>query len=112
MESVAQFAIKYMSANLKKQMGTGLCPTHLLKFDHALAHDLIDNRFDKPWANYPTDLAHSVVLADKKCNSNKRDRLPHIQDLARWSERNARFGDDITAAVRMRIPCDLAAATK
>ncbi len=65
-----------------------------------------------PWAKYPIDLAHNLVLADRKCNGNKRDRLPHFLHLARWSERNDRFEEQITAAVRMRIPCDLPAAMR
>jgi hypothetical protein len=35
------------------------------------------------------------VLADRACNSKKRDRLPAINHLAAWTERNAQFGDQI-----------------
>jgi hypothetical protein len=38
--------------------------------------------------------------------------MPHIDHLAKWSERNLRFGNQIAAAVRMRIPCDLVSTTK
>ena len=65
-----------------------------------------------PWAKYPIDLAHNLVLADRKCNGKKRDRLPHIKHLTVWWERNKASGDAITAAVRTRIPCNLAAAMR
>jgi 5-methylcytosine-specific restriction endonuclease McrA len=37
------------------------------------------------WARYPVDLGHNFVLADSKCNSQKRDRLPacdHLRPLS------------------------------
>lgn len=61
-----------------------------------------------PWAKYPIDLAHNFVLADSKCNGRKRDRMPHVDHLARWSERNRHFADDIVAALKDRLPCDVA----
>lgn len=39
------------------------------------------------WARYPVD-----VLADSRCNSQKRDRLPAHDHLSAWAERNTRFG--------------------
>jgi 5-methylcytosine-specific restriction endonuclease McrA len=39
-----------------------------------------------PWAKYPIDLGHNFVLADTTCNGKKRDRMPCIDHLARWSE--------------------------
>jgi len=47
------------------------------------------------WARYPVDLGHNCVLADRACNSKKRDRLPAFNHLAAWTERNAQFGDQI-----------------
>jgi 5-methylcytosine-specific restriction endonuclease McrA len=49
------------------------------------------------WARYPIDLGHNFVLADVRCNNNKRDRLPACDHLAVWTERNARFGEQIAA---------------
>jgi hypothetical protein len=37
------------------------------------------------------DLGHNFVLADSKCNSQKRDRLPACDHLAAWAERNRLF---------------------
>lgn len=39
-----------------------------------------------PWAKYPADLAHNLVLADRSCNAAKRDRMLHCDHLARWTE--------------------------
>jgi 5-methylcytosine-specific restriction endonuclease McrA len=61
-----------------------------------------------PWAKYPIDLGHNFVLADSKCNGRKRDRMPHVYHLARWSERNRDFAADIVAALKDQLPCDLA----
>lgn len=60
-----------------------------------------------PWAKYPIDLAHNFVLADGRCNNNKRDRMPHVDHLARWSERNRDHGAEITSAVKDQLPYDL-----
>ena len=60
-----------------------------------------------PWAKYPVDLAHNFVLADRGCNGKKRDRMPHVEHLAAWTERNGRYGDQITAALMNQLPCDL-----
>jgi len=43
------------------------------------------------WARYPVDLGHNFVLADSRCNSQKRARLPACDHLAAWAERNAQF---------------------
>jgi 5-methylcytosine-specific restriction endonuclease McrA len=31
-----------------------------------------------PWAKYPADLAHNLVLADRGCNGKKRDRITRV----------------------------------
>jgi len=51
------------------------------------------------WARYPVDLAHNFVLADSNCNSKKRDRLPACEHLAAWTERNASYGAELSAAL-------------
>ena len=63
------------------------------------------------WARYPIDLGHNFVLADRACNNKKRDRLPACNHLAAWTERNARFGDQIGTALENRgIISDLPAS--
>jgi hypothetical protein len=45
-----------------------------------------------PWALYPMDLGHNFVVAHRKCNSDKRDRLASEAHLSAWVERNRSFG--------------------
>jgi hypothetical protein len=54
------------------------------------------------WSRYPTDLGHNFVLADSLCNNKKRDRLPACEHLARWTERNAKYGSQIADEMRER----------
>jgi hypothetical protein len=54
------------------------------------------------WARYLLDLGHNFVLADSRCNSQKRDRLPACDHLALWTERNAQFGTEITSELERR----------
>src|SRR4051812_11286562 len=65
-----------------------------------------------PWSRYPADLAHNLVLADRKCNGQKRDRIPAVTHLAEWSKRNDLFGKQVTAAMPSRLPCDSNASTR
>ena len=59
------------------------------------------------------DLAHNLVLADSRCNGQKRDRLPALKHLAAWTERNAGCGGQIADALRNRsIVADLAASKR
>jgi 5-methylcytosine-specific restriction endonuclease McrA len=51
------------------------------------------------WSRYPVDLGHNFVLADNKCNLQKRERLPACEHLALWTERNAQFSGQIAAAL-------------
>jgi 5-methylcytosine-specific restriction endonuclease McrA len=60
-----------------------------------------------PWSKYPIDLAHNFVLADRGCNSKKRERMPHVDHLARWSERNRLHGQEITSVLKDSLSCDL-----
>ncbi len=34
------------------------------------------------WSRYPSDLGHNFVLADNRCNNQKRGRLPACEHLA------------------------------
>jgi hypothetical protein len=59
-----------------------------------------------PWARYPQDLGHNLVVADVQCNGDKGDRLPAFEHLRRWSSRNVR--PDLTAEfVRRSLPHDI-----
>jgi 5-methylcytosine-specific restriction endonuclease McrA len=55
-----------------------------------------------PWSRYPVDLVHNFVLADSRCNSQKRDRLPAYNYLSAWTERNRQYGDQIGTAMEER----------
>lgn len=65
-----------------------------------------------PWAKYPIDLGHNLVLADSRCNNSKRDRMPHADHLADWAERNREHGEAIEAALNEQLPCDLACTNR
>jgi hypothetical protein len=54
------------------------------------------------WARYPVDLGHNFVLADDRCNSKKRERLPACEHLAAWTERNATYGSHIANELERR----------
>jgi hypothetical protein len=45
-----------------------------------------------PWALYPMDLGHNFVVAHRKCNSEKRERLASEEHLSAWVERNRAWG--------------------
>src|SRR5215472_8325395 len=65
------------------------------------------------WARYPVDLGHNFVLADSRCNSQKRDRLPACDHLAAWAERNTRYGEQMADALEQRgIVAELAASNR
>lgn len=65
------------------------------------------------WARYPVDLGHNFVLADSKCNGQKRDRLPAREHLAAWVERNSAVGGQIADALKERgIIAELAASNR
>lgn len=63
-----------------------------------------------PWTRYPADLLHNLVLADRRCNSQKRDRIAHIDHLAKWTTRNREQGDDLAAALSRKVISDLSSA--
>ena len=54
------------------------------------------------WSRYPVDLAHNFVLADGRCNGQKRDRLPACEHLAAWTERNVKYGEELGAELARR----------
>ncbi|HJU11674.1 MAG TPA: HNH endonuclease signature motif containing protein [Candidatus Binataceae bacterium] len=65
-----------------------------------------------PWTKYPIDLGHNFVLADSACNGKKRDRIAHVDHLAKWSERNREYGAEIASALKDQFPCDLACTNR
>lgn len=65
-----------------------------------------------PWSKCPIDLGHNFVLADNKCNGKKCDRIPHVDHLARWTERNKSHGAEITTGLKDQLPCDLACSNR
>jgi len=52
-----------------------------------------------PFALYPADLAHNLVLADATCNGDKSSLLADLPFLERWMERNERHGAEIGGAL-------------
>jgi hypothetical protein len=48
-----------------------------------------------PWSRYPVDLGHNFVLADRRCNNGKRDRLAALPHLERWARRNEDYGAEM-----------------
>ena len=56
-------------------------------------------------ARYPVDLGHNFVLADSRCNNQKRDGPP--------AERNAEFGTEITSELERRgVIAELASSNR
>ena len=77
-------------------------PLGLAHVDHFIA-----------WSRYPTDLGHNFVLADDRCNGKKRDRLPAVEHLAHWTERNAEYGVQIADELTRRgVVTELAASNQ
>jgi 5-methylcytosine-specific restriction endonuclease McrA len=54
------------------------------------------------WSRYPADLGHNFVLADRRCNSQKRDRIPACERLCRWADRNEKYGEQLSADFQNR----------
>jgi hypothetical protein len=56
-----------------------------------------------PWSRYPVDLGHNFVLAHARpCNLKKSDRLPAINHLNAWVQRNERYGKELAVALEAR----------
>jgi 5-methylcytosine-specific restriction endonuclease McrA len=65
------------------------------------------------WARYAIDLGHNFVLADSRCNSKKRDRLPAYNHLSEWTDRNGQYGEQIRTALEQRgMVCQLGASNR
>jgi len=65
------------------------------------------------WARYPADLGHNFVLADKRCNGKKRDRLPACEHLYRWAERNEKYGPQLASEFQRRgVVANIAASMR
>jgi hypothetical protein len=82
LEEVQGGACFYCGSNLRAQT---------TEVDHFIA-----------WGRYPLDLGHNFVLADRACNNKKRDRLPAVEHLAKWTRRNAEHADAIAMALEER----------
>jgi 5-methylcytosine-specific restriction endonuclease McrA len=54
------------------------------------------------WSRYPVDLGHNLVLADRRCNGKKRDRIPAYQHLCAWVERNQRYELELSDRLKER----------
>lgn len=65
-----------------------------------------------PWALYPSNLGHNLVLADAGCNGDKSDLLADVPHLARWRDRNREVGAQLGQAFAGRgIVTDLDASS-
>ncbi len=63
-----------------------------------------------PYALYPGNQAHNLVLAHAGCNGNKSDLLADIPHLERWVDRNHRQGAELAEAMEEQaIVADLGA---
>jgi hypothetical protein len=63
-----------------------------------------------PWASYPTNLGHNLVLAHGGCNGDKSDMLADVEHLDHWWLRNERDGPVIGEAMAQKgILTDLSA---
>jgi 5-methylcytosine-specific restriction endonuclease McrA len=63
-----------------------------------------------PWASYPSNLGHNLVLAHAGCNGDKSDLLADVEHLNRWWQRNDRDGAAIGHALTQRgVVADLTA---
>jgi 5-methylcytosine-specific restriction endonuclease McrA len=65
------------------------------------------------WSRYPSDLGHNFVLADNRCNNQKRDRLPACEHLVAWAARNAEYGEQLGQQLVQRgVVTELAASNR
>jgi len=55
-----------------------------------------------PFALYPGNLAHNLVLAHAACNGDKSDLLADFPHLERWVVRNNRYGGELADAMAQR----------
>jgi 5-methylcytosine-specific restriction endonuclease McrA len=55
-----------------------------------------------PWARYANNAIENLVVADARCNNDKRDFLASAEHVARWAERNARRAGDLAEIARQQ----------
>ncbi len=64
-----------------------------------------------PWSRYPNNGIYNLVLADERCNRDKRDFLASDEHVARWCRRNdtgtTSFNDLARIAEKCRIEGDV-----
>jgi hypothetical protein len=61
-----------------------------------------------PFARYPHDFGHNLVLASKRANADKSDHLAAEEHLERWIQRNREQAQLLQEGFEMaRIPADL-----
>ncbi len=56
-----------------------------------------------PWARYPDDSLDNLVLADRRCNLDKKASLAATEHLARWAQRLKPASADYTAAAELAL---------
>lgn len=56
-----------------------------------------------PWARYPVDLGHNLVLAHGGCNAAKRDFLAHPAHLDRWQRSHVERADELAQRFDARL---------
>jgi diadenosine tetraphosphate (Ap4A) HIT family hydrolase len=79
-------------------------------FGKELSHpDQADVAHFIPFARYPHDFAHNLVLASRRANADKSDHLAGEDHLAAWAERNATAGTALgDVCIAAGISSDLA----
>jgi hypothetical protein len=55
-----------------------------------------------PWASYPSNLGHNLVVAHGSCNGDKSDMLADLEHLERWWLRNERDGSAMGDALAQK----------
>lgn len=66
------------------------------------AHDTLHVDHFVPFALYPGNLAHNLVLAHAACNGDKSDLLADVPHLDHWVSRNNRYGSELGAVLAER----------
>lgn len=56
-----------------------------------------------PWARYPVDLGHNLVLAHGGCNAAKRDFLAHPAHLDRWQRSHLERAEELARRFDARL---------
>lgn len=53
-----------------------------------------------PWSHHPNDDLFNLVLADRECNNNKRDRLVTADLIERWARRDQHVLQELAAELQ------------